>query len=80
MDTTFKVKASELNIDFIEAIKKLFKDSIIKISISSIIDNEAEPKYSEDLLKSIENIEKSKNLISFTMEEFEEYSKKILQK
>lgn len=80
MDTTFKVKASELNIDFIEAIKKLFKDSIIKISISSSLDNEAEPKYSEDLLKSIENVEKGKNLISFTMEEFEEYSKKLSHK
>ena len=79
MDTIFKIKASELDLNFIEAVKKLFKDSLISISISSILDEEAGHVYSDDLLKSVDNVEKGNNLISFTMDEFEDYSKKLMQ-
>lgn len=80
MDTTFKIKASELDMNFLEAIKKLFKDSVINITISSSSDDEAESIYSDDLLKAIDNIEKNKNLVSFSIEEFEDYSNKLIKK
>jgi hypothetical protein len=83
METIFKIKASELDLDFIEAIKKLFKNEEIEILISSVPKStKAErdkkyPQYSESLINAIDNVEKNKDLISFTMEEFVEYSRKL---
>jgi hypothetical protein len=80
MKTIYKLKATELNLDFIEAIKKLFHDEEILLSIVPVKQaNSKKLKYSQKLLKSIENIEKGK-LKSFSGEEFEKLTLELLNK
>lgn len=76
MITTFKLNTSELDIDFIESIKRLFKNKEVEIFIKEA-ENDAENKYSEDLLKSVAEIENIENIKQFTISEFEEFSKKL---
>jgi arsenate reductase-like glutaredoxin family protein len=76
MTTTFRLKANEFNNDFIEALKKLFRDNEIEITVSDLSET---VEYSKELLQSIQNIEEGKDLISFTNEEFAEYSNKLLK-
>lgn len=78
MITTFKLKSSELNTEFIEAVKRLFYDKEIEILIrtTSLTENK-DFEYSEKLLAAIKNIENQKELVSFTIDEFEAYSKKL---
>ena len=87
METVFKLKAKELDNNFLNAIKSLFKkDEDIQITISSNpCEDETEylmknPVMRSKLLEAIEEIKQNKNLVSFTGEEFEEYSKKLLKK
>jgi hypothetical protein len=86
MQTVVRLKLSELNADFINTIKTLFKkEKELDIFISSVDDKnfpefETKEKYQQRLNKAIENAEKGKHLISFTEEEFEEYSKSLSRK
>jgi hypothetical protein len=72
MQTVIKLKASELNQSFIKKVKDFIKgreDADITVTIN------VEDYYSE-LKKSINDIESNNNLVSFTLEEFENYSDK----
>jgi antitoxin YefM len=82
METIFKLKASELDRNFIESVKNLFKNREIEISIKPsedeteyLLKSPANKKY---LHKAIEAVKKNENLISFNGDEFEELSKKML--
>ncbi len=82
METIFKLKASELDRNFIESVKNLFKDREIEISIKPsedeteyLLKSPANKKY---LLKAIEAVKKNENLISFTGDEFDEMTEGML--
>jgi toxin YoeB len=69
MQTVIKIKASELNQSFIKKVKDFIKgreDADITVTIN------AEDYYSE-LKKSINDIDSNNNLVSFTLEEFEDF-------
>ena len=86
MQTIVRLKLSELNNDFIETIKTLFKkEKELNIFISSVKDVnfpefETKQGYEQRLNKAIENAEKGKHLISFTEEEFQEYTRSLSPK
>ncbi len=73
MNAVIKVKASELNVSLLERIKNLIADNKDAEVTISVVDKLAE--YFEELNRSIKNLEEG-NVISFTMEELEEYSAK----
>ena len=75
MITTFKLNSSELNNDFIESIKKLFFNKNIEIVIKA--DNQPQEIFSEKLINSINNIENNENIKTFTLDEFQEFSKSL---
>ena len=78
MITTFKLNTSELNIEFIESIKKIFFNKEIEILIKTV-EQDLDFKYSDKLINAIENVENNKNLKTFTINEFEKYSKSLVQ-
>lgn len=86
MQTVVRLKLSELNSDFIKTIKALFKkEKELDIFISSVNDKsfpelETKENYEQRLNKAIDNAEKGKHLISFTEEEFEEYTRSLSHK
>jgi hypothetical protein len=74
MEAVIKVKVSELNASLLKRIKKLFsekEDAEITISLGKAL-----PEYLETLVRSKNDLENNRNLISFTMEELEEYTTK----
>ena len=79
MNTTFELNVSELDISFIEAIKKLFKDSYIKISINTANKTIQKTKYSTETIQASIDIENNKNIKTFSLKEFEQYSTKLLE-
>lgn len=85
METVLKIKVSDLDMDFVNAIKTLFKNNReIEITISSDTDfglNKVETKkeYIDRLKKAIENVEKG-NVVAFTEMEFDKMNKNLLGK
>ena len=81
METVFRLKASELNSAFLATLKTLFKEKEIEVTISDAHDETSfllkNPKNRAHLLKAIEDVKKNKNLVRFTGEEFEKYSKSL---
>ncbi len=74
MNAVIKVKASELNASLLERIKTLIsenEDAEVTISVS-----DKQSDYFKVLNRSRKDLEEGRNLISFTMEELEEYSSK----
>ena len=71
MQTTYRLNANELNDQFLDAVKALFKDKEIEIVVSEVdettylIQSEANRKR---LMESIENINQGKNLIEISPE------------
>ncbi|OQX97572.1 MAG: hypothetical protein B6I20_12325 [Bacteroidetes bacterium 4572_117] len=78
MITTFRLNTNELNDAFVESIKKLFFNKEIEILVRTT-DNNVDFKYSDNLINAVNNIEKNKNIKSFTIEEFEEFSSSLLK-
>jgi len=78
METSVTIRLSELDNNFIEAIKKLFsKDREITISVTSATDfdlniEETKEEYLTRLIKAKENLDKGKG-ISFTEEELKDF-------
>ncbi len=76
MQSTFKINASEFNTDIFEKIRDivvLLDNAEITINIRSTKKKEEQSRdaYFEQLNRAIENVENDRNLISFTMEEFQ---------
>ena len=81
MQSTFKINASEFNTDIFEKIRDivvLLDNAEITINIRSSKKKEEQSReaYFEQLNRAIENVENDRNLISFTMEEFQNYTQK----
>jgi|AntAceMinimDraft_17_1070374.scaffolds.fasta_scaffold41740_3 antitoxin YefM len=85
METIFRLKASELNSNFVTTLKALFRKREIEIIVSEVPSDETEfllkdPKSREYLLEAIEEVKQNKNLVSFNGEEFEKYNQQLLNK
>ena len=66
-------ESSELNSDFLKALKKVFKGKEVEITITTSSKNG-----DEDFKKAIEDVRLRKNLVSFSRNEFEQLSEKLL--
>lgn len=72
METIIKVNPSELNEDLLKKIKSIIGDNTnIDVTISL---NEYDAAYAESLNQSIYQAEENRDIQSFTMEEFLNYS------
>jgi antitoxin YefM len=70
MSTVYRLKASELNTDFLEEIKATFGDQEIEIVISELDETEYLLKSEVNrnrLLQSVDNIKNQQNLIQFNL-------------
>jgi antitoxin YefM len=75
MYTTYKLKANDLNDDFLQSVKALFHDKVVEISICD--SNEAEedetayllknPANKQHLLNAISNVENGSALIEISL-------------
>ncbi len=85
METSLRIKVSELDIYILESIKELFKkDSEITLTIQSATDfgltkSESKKEYFARLKKAIKNIEEG-NVVSFSEGELDELVMKQLKK
>jgi hypothetical protein len=83
METVLRIKVSDLDADFIKAIKTLFKkDREIEITVSSASDfglNQTETKeeYIARILKAANNVERG-NVVSLTEDEFEKVTEQFI--
>ena len=83
METVLRIKVSDLDVDFVKAIKTLFKkDREIEITVSSASDfglNQTETKeeYIARIIKAANNVAKG-NVVSFTEDEFEKVTKHFI--
>ncbi len=71
MHTTYRLYANELDSDFIEALKTLFKDKEIEIIVSEVdetaylLQSEANKKR---LLQAVQNIDNQQNLVEVSLD------------
>lgn len=74
MTTTYRLNASELSVDVVNAIRLLFKDKEIEINVSEAMDETeyllASPANRENLMTSIKELEEGKG-IEMTIEELQ---------
>ena len=83
METIFRLKSTDLNLDFLNAIKSLFRnDEEIEVQISSpsgfsVLKTETQTECNKRIEKSFNNIKKKQNIVSFTGEEFMDLTQKI---
>ena len=72
METTFVINQSELNSDFLDSLKKLFKHrNQLQITVSvpedfNLLDRETPAEYLSRLEKCMAEMDESKNTITFT--------------
>jgi antitoxin YefM len=74
MSTVYRLKASELNTDFLEEIKATFGDQEIEIIVSELDETEYLLKSEANrnrLLKAIDNVKNQQNLIEFNLPDLE---------
>ncbi|MBD1365573.1 hypothetical protein IDJ77_17290 [Mucilaginibacter sp. ZT4R22] len=65
MQTTYRLKAKELSIEFLESLKTMFTGQEVEITVKSIDNKTAEPvRDKEKLLKMIEENSKNAPIIS----------------
>lgn len=85
MQTVFHLKVSDLGSNFIKSLQALFeKNEELKIRVERANDfglnkKETKKEYQTRLKKAIDNVEQGKNMTIFTIKEFEEFAKKIVQ-
>lgn len=84
METTIRIKREELTLDFLNKIKVLFKnEEILEFVISPVSDFGLTKKESRDIYgnridKAIENLEKNRDIVTFSEDEFEALTKDLL--
>lgn len=74
LTSSFELNANELNSNFLESIKELFKNKKIEIVISEIDETDYLNKSENNrkrVLEAIENVKNSKNLIEVDLKDFE---------
>lgn len=74
MSTVYRLKASELNTDFLEEIKATFGDQEIEIVVSELDETEYLLKSDVNrnrLLQAVDNVNNQQNLIEFNLPDFE---------
>jgi antitoxin YefM len=83
MYTTYHLNTSELDENFLNAVKSQFQDSNLTITIEKEMDETeylmTNPANKRHLLDAMENV-KNGNVISFTFEEFEKMSDDLLNR
>ena len=85
METTYRLKASEIDGSFVASIKRLFKSKTVEVTITDTFDDETEfllshPNNRKKLLTAIEDVKQNKNLVRFTAKEFEKFSDRLMKK
>lgn len=74
MSTVYRLKASELNTDFLEEIKATFGDQEIEIVVSELDETEYLLKSEVNrnrLLQAVNNVKNQQNLIEFNLPDLE---------
>jgi antitoxin YefM len=72
MQAIYRLKASELNEQFIEGLKLTFGEEEIEITVSPIDETDyllRSPANKQKLLNAIENVKQGKNLVEVNLEE-----------
>jgi antitoxin YefM len=72
MQAIYRLKASELNEQFIESLKLTFGEEEIEITVSPIDETDyllRSPANKQKLLNAIENVKQGKNLVEVNLEE-----------
>jgi antitoxin YefM len=72
MQVIYRLKASELNEQFIESLKLTFGEEEIEITVSPIDETDyllRSPANKQKLLNAIENVKQGKNLVEVNLEE-----------
>lgn len=82
MTTTFEIDVSEIDASFVKAIKSLFKNRRIKVTVESDIDETDyllghQPSY-EQLRKSLTDVANG-DIVTFNQQEFDELSDSLLK-
>ena len=86
METILQLKSSELNMDFFKRLMLFLgndRDAEITISYKSahprVLQKESHKEYAENLNQAIENIERNRNIVTLSGEEFRLLTKKLLK-
>ncbi|NCO55982.1 MAG: hypothetical protein GW876_11380 [Bacteroidetes bacterium] len=85
METTFRLKTSELP-DFVIVMKTLLKkEKVIEITVRPVRETnlekvETKGEYWARINRSIENLDKGENVTSFTEDEFDRFSSELREK
>ncbi len=74
MHSNFSLAYCGQAIDFIVALRKLYRDNEIEISVTNLTEK---PSYSVELIDAARDVEKGENVVEFTMDEFKAYSDKL---
>lgn len=86
METVFRIKATDLNLNFLNALKSLFKkDEEIELQISSrrsfgVLKAETQTECNTRIEKSFNNLKMKKNIVTFTGKEFETFTQMLIKK
>lgn len=84
METTFTIRKDELDNEFLESLKRLFKNSReLQITVSSSTDfNLTQPETAAEYITRLEaaakNLEAGRNQIVMTAEQFDDFSLNLL--
>ena len=83
METVYRLKVSELGMDFIHSLKTLFKNAdeldIIVHKTKALNKKETREEYWARIDRAINDVKNNRNLIRFTGEEYEAMMKKMLE-
>jgi len=84
MDTSIKIKSSELNKSFLSYLKKIVEKSnsselTITLKTSEVLRKETGEEYKSRLLAAKNNLDKGENTVTFSTDEFDAWAKKLLK-
>lgn len=85
METTIKVRPSELNAGFLEKLQQFLKGNdnyeitiqVAEKPSASFLRSETQGQYKARIDKAIDNIEKGESVVSFSIDEFIKLSKSL---
>ena len=74
MSTTYRLKASELDLDFLERLKAVYGDRQIEITVCEVSETDSLLKSEANkhrLLDAIANVKQEKKLVEFSLDDLE---------